>query len=206
MSKTDDFSSNASDMNPNNISPEEQRAQLQEEHSQELRTIAERHGRQINNIVHNLDEPDFIKERRINLCNEKHLDTLTLTMGGQDREKLRLEVELKRQWDKEHLNKAFDTTHAERILKIRHDHFAKEQSDPSIDQDFARHQVEFDTVIKDYLDGKTSYEQFVREHDRTINRQMLEGAHDYETETQEKDISKEQNRDQEQDKNPDIDI
>lgn len=187
-------------MNSNDNSLDDQRSQLREEHSRQLRTISERYGRQINNIVHKLDEPDFIKTHRTELCNQKFFDAMSLTMGVQDREKLKLEVELKRQWDKEHSNKGFDTTYADSILRMRQDRYATEQNDPDADQDFARHQVEFDKVVKDYLDGQTSYEQFVRNHDRTVTQQMLEGVEDYETETQEKNV----NKDQDRDKAPDI--
>ena len=65
------------------------------------------------------------------MCNQKFLDRFNYTMGIQDREKLKLEVELKRQWDKERPHKVFDTTYANSILQMRRDHFVPDQNNPS---------------------------------------------------------------------------
>lgn len=180
------------------------RRALHEDHARELGRQYEKHGRQINAIAQNQDEGPYISQRRSREATRNHDRTTNLIMGIQGREKLKLEARLKHDWDRDHPDKPFDTGSAEAILKQRHDSYYNQQTDPKSDQQFARHQVEFDQVIKDYMDGKTSYAQFAVQHRETVSRQAHERRYIHERELQEKSLDKIHDRTPERDEGRDI--
>ncbi|WKN45374.1 hypothetical protein [Tunicatimonas pelagia] len=181
-----------------------ERQAMRDAHARELGRQYEKHGRQINAINQIQDEGPYILERRRREATRQHDRMTDLILGIQGREKLKLEVTLKRDWQRKHPDKPFDSSVAEAVLKARHDSYYQAQTDPQADQQFARHQVEFDSVVKDYLDDKTSYESFVYQHQQTVTRQAHERRYSHERELQEQSLDKIRDRVKSEGKAPDI--
>ncbi len=181
-----------------------QRQAMRDAHARELGRQYEKHGRQINAIAQIQDEAPYILERRLREATRKHDQTTNLILGIQGREKLKLEVTLKRDWQRSHPDKPFDRGVAEAVLKARHDSYHQAQTDPKADQQFARHQMEFDKLVRDYLDDKMSYESFAYQHRETVTRQRHERQYSHERELQEQSLDKIQDRVKSEGKTPDI--
>lgn len=181
-----------------------ERQAMRDAHARELGRQYEKHGRQINAINQIRDEGPFILERRRREATRQHDRTTNLILGIQGREKLKLEVTLKRDWQHKHPDKPFDRGVAEAVLRDRHDSYYQAQTDPKADQQFARHQMEFDTLVKDYLDDKMSYESFVYQHQQTVNQQGHERRYSHERELQEQSLDKIQDRVKSEGKTPDL--
>ena len=194
------------DIDPALAALNSERQAMRNAHASELARHYNTAGRQMNTIAQNQSDPYHIRERRMAELMRKRDDTTALIMGVQGREKLKLEVTLKRNWQQKHPDKPFDRGVAEAVLRNRHDRYHQAQTDPKADQQFARHQMEFDQVIKDYLGDKMSYESFAYQHRQTVNRQAHERRYSHERELQEKSLDKIRDQVKSESKIPDRDI